>query len=365
MTEQLSILQVITPSRYSGAERVVTFLSAALQQAGHRLVVATKPNERLEAELNQQGIAVRTPGLSGKLNLAVPLRIVRLAREIDADLIHTHLSTAGLWGSVAGRLLGIPVLAHVHALDAKWCYLLANAIVTPSHGVRQHLIGQGVDPDRIHVIYNGLPAERRTGLTPAEQIRRELELPGEAPVVAVVAHLSRKKGHRYLLEAVARLSGRYPDLHCLIVGEGPLRGELQEHARRLGITCRAHFLGYREDAVAIMQASDIVVLPSVAKEGLGICLIEAAFVGKPTIGSDAPGIDEAIVDGETGLLVAPGDTGALSESIDRLLSDKQLSRRLGENGRRRAQEKFTIEAQSEATLALYRQMITAARVHRH
>ena len=361
MTEQLSILQVITPSRYSGAERVVTFLSAALQQAGHRVVVATKANERLEAELNQRGVAVRTPGLSGKLNLAVPLRIVRLAREIDADLIHTHLSTASLWGSVAGRLLGIPVLAHVHALNTKWCYRLADAVATPSEGVRQHLIGQGMAPDRIHVIYNGLPAERCTDLTPAEQMRSQLGLPVEAALVAVVAHLSPKKGHRYLLEAVARLRDRYPDLHCLIVGEGPLRGELQEHARQLGIACRAHFLGYREDAVAIMQASDIVVLPSVAKEGLGICLIEAAFVGKPTIGSDAPGIDEAIVDGETGLLVAPGDAEALSEAIDRLLSDEQLSRRLGENGRRRAQEKFTIEAQSEATIALYRQMIAAAK----
>ena len=363
LTKQLSILQVITPSRYSGAERVVTFLSAALQQAGHRLVVATKPNERLEAELDQRGIAVRTPGLSGKLNLAVPLRIVGLAREIDADLIHTHLSTAGLWGSVAGRLLGIPVLAHVHALNTKWCYRLADAVATPSEGVRQHLIGQGMAPDRIHVIYNGLPAERYTHLTPAEQMRSQLGLPVEAALVAVVAHLSRKKGHRYLLEAVARLRGRHPDLHCLIVGEGPLRAELKRLAQRLDIADRVHFLGYREDAVAIMQTCDIVALLGF-KEGLPLCLIEAAFLGKPTIGNDAPGIDEAIVDGETGLLVAPGDAGALSEAIDRLLSDEQLSRRLGENGRRRAQEKFTIEAQSEATLALYRQMIAAAKQDR-
>ncbi len=361
VSDRLSILQVITPSRYSGAEQVVVFLSAALEQAGHQVVVATKANERLEDELAKRGVEVHTPGIAGKTNLAAPGRIARLAREIDADIIHTHLSTASLWGSVAARRMDIPALAHVHALNRRWWYGMADAIVTPSQGVRQHLIGQGVDPACIHAIYNGIPAERFASLPPPQQVREELGLPEGVTVVGVVAHLSPKKGHKYLLEAVAKLSGRHPELHCLIVGSGPLAARLPRLAEQLRIAERTYFLGYREDAVAIMQLCDIVALPSVAKEGLGLCLIEAAFVGVPTVGSQAPGIDEAIVDGETGLLVPPGDATALAEGMDRLLADSELRRRLGESGRQRAEKLFTVEAQAAATAALYRQMTVAGK----
>jgi len=357
LAEQLCILQVITPARYSGAERVVAFLSAALQRAGHRVVVAIKANTWLEAELERSGVEVRVPGIARKSNLAAPGRIARIAQEVGADLIHTHLSTASLWGSVAGRRLGIPVLAHVHALNVRWWYTMADAVATPSEGVRQHLIRQGLDPARIHVIYNGVPGERLSNLAAPEQLRSELALPQGAPVVGVVAHLSRKKGHRYLLEALGRLGDRYPQLHCLVVGEGPLRRKLQRLAKQVGVAERTHFLGYREDAVAIMQVCDLVILPSVAKEGLGICLIEAAFLGVPAVGSNAPGIDEAIVDGETGLLVPPGDARALAEALDRLLSDAQLRSRLGGNARQWAQKTFTIELQMQATMALYHEMI--------
>ncbi len=360
MSQQLSILQLITPSRYSGAERGVSDLSAALQRAGHRVVVATKANAEFEAQLRQRGVEVRVPGIARKTNLAAPLRIARLAREIDADLIHTHLSTASMWGSIAGRCLGLPVLAHVHALNKKHCFLLADRIVTPSEGVRQHLIAQGMAAVRIRVIHNGIPAERFTGLPPPSQIRRELDLPAGAPVLGVVAHLSPRKGHQYLLEAIARLDSG-GDVQCLVVGEGRLRGQLEGLARQLGIAPRTHFVGYRDDATALMQVCDIVVLPSVAIEGFGMCLIEAAFLGIPTVGSRAPGIDEAIVDSETGLLVPPGDPMALAEAIERLLGEPELATRLGEAGRHRAHEMFTLERQAEATVALYREIITTAR----
>lgn len=357
----LSILQVITPARYSGAERAVTYLSSALQDRGHRVIVACKPNEILQRELQQHSVGARPMGISGKANLLAPGRIARLARQINANIIHTHLSTASLWGAVAARRLGIPSLAHVHALNNKYWYLWADAIVTPSQGVRQHLLEQGVRPDRIHVVYNGIPASRFADLKPPEQVCKELDLSRHQPIIGVVAHLSAKKGHQYLLKALSMLKERYPQIMCLVVGEGRLCGSLERLAQQLLITDNVTFLGYRDDAVDIMQICDVIVLPSVAKEGLGLCLVEAAFLGKPTVGSRAPGIDEAIVDGETGLLVPPGNSTRLAEAIDRLMKRPNLRASLGQAGKMRAQRLFSMEACTDAHEQLYREMIARRR----
>ncbi len=353
----LCILQVITPARYSGAERMVTYLSSGLRARGHRVIVAAKPNQILQRELTRRGVEMCPLGISGKVNLLAPGRIARLARQMNADIIHTHLSTASLWGTLAGRLLGVPTLAHVHALNTKYFYLLADVVVTPSQGVRDHLIAQGMSGDRVQVVYNGIPASRFVDLTPSRQIYQELDLSPDQPIVAVAAHLSAKKGHRYLLEAVERLGNRYPRLACLVIGEGPLRARLEKLTARLHISDHVRFLGYRDDAVALMQVCDVIVLPSIAKEGLGLCLIEAAFLGKPTVGSRAPGITEAIVDGQTGLLVPPGDSPAMAGALDELLSSPELRATLGAAGKTRAQQMFTMDVHTQAIERLYRQVI--------
>ncbi len=360
-SNSLSILQVITPARYAGAERMLTYLSAALQDRGHQVTVACKPNETLQAELQCQGIEAHALGISSKLNLLAPSRLARLARWREAQIIHTHLSTASLWGTLAARRLGIPSVAHVHALNTKYCYLLADVIVTASQGVRQHLLAQGISPHRVYVVYDGIPASRFANLKPPEQIYQELDLSPQQPIIGVVAHLSAKKGHRYLLEAVGLLEERYPQIACLVMGEGRLRRELEQLAHRLLITPNVRFLGYRDDAVDIMQICDAIVLPSVAKEGLGLCLVEAAFLGKPAVASRAPGIDEAVVHGETGLLVPPADGAALAQAIDQLLSSPNLRARLGQVGKTRAEHLFTLQAHTEAMEQLYLQMLDGRR----
>jgi len=120
---------------------------------------------------------------------------------------------------------------------------------------------------------------------------------------------------------------------------------------------RAVLLGYRADAVAIMNAMDLIILPSLGKEGLPLVLLEAALLGKPAICSSIPGNNEVVVDGVTGLLFPPGDPAALAEQIDRLLSDRALSARMAENARERAQREFTIEAMTDRVEALYRQLL--------
>lgn len=348
-----AILQVITQRRFSGAERICLTLCAEMQRRGHRVLLLCKPNGGMPEEARKLGIEARTPAISGKLNLAAPLVIARTAREFGADLIHTHLSSAGLWGSLAGRLAGVPVLTHVHALNTWHYYRFGTRTVTCSEGVRQHLLRQGADPRRVTVVYNGIEANRLNGVIGESDARRMLGLLPDQPVVGCVAHLSEKKGQKYLLQAVALLKERFPRLVCLLAGEGEQFDELRRTAAELGIAERVCLLGFREDVISVMNAMDVVVLPSIAKEGLGLALVEAALLEKPTIGSNAPGIDEALEDGVTGLLTPPGNAAALAEKLALLLDDVELRRRMGTAGRSRALRLFSMQAMCDRMEEIY------------
>ncbi|MBI5483689.1 MAG: glycosyltransferase [Deltaproteobacteria bacterium] len=354
---RLSILQVITQRRFSGAERICLALSEELQRRGHSVTLLCKPNGNMPEIARELGITTLTPRISGKLNLWSPLAIASIAARIKADIIHTHLSTAALWGSVAGRISGLPVLAHVHAMNSRHCYILAEMIATCSQGVRQHLINQGVAPEQVRVAYNGVDMRRFDNLLPPAEVRQTLQIPTAAPLIGCVAHLSAKKGQEFLLRAVALLTESRPDLHCLLIGEGEMLDELRELAGSLGIAERVHLLGFRSDAIQLINTMDILILPSIAKEGLGLALVEAALLGKPTIASNAPGIDEALQDGVSGILVPPGNPSELASALERLLADPALRMRMGEAGRKRALETFTVPAMTDQVEALYYELI--------
>lgn len=353
----MTILQVISQRHLSGAERVCLMLSDSLKRRGHRVILLCKRDEAMLAEAAQRGIEVRTPGLSGKFNPLVALGILQIAREVGADVIHTHLSTASQWGGVAGRLGGIPVVAHVHAMNSRYFFMLANAMVACSEGVRQHIIGQGVAPERIETIYNGIEAKRLIFADGAAKIRTSLGIAVDTPAIACIAHLADKKGQADLVRALGLLRDKWPDLHCFFVGTGENLDSLRRLAEATGVAQRAILLGYRSDAVAIMNAVDCIMLPSLGKEGLPLVLLEAALLGKPAICSNIPGSNEVVVDGVTGLLFPPGDVALLADRIDKLLSDREESRRMGRASRERAEREFTIEAMTGRVEALYRRMI--------
>lgn len=357
MDRPMTILQVISQRHLSGAERVCLMLSESLQRRGHRVILLCKKDEAMLGEAAQRGIETRTPGLSGKFNPLVALGILRIAREVGADVIHTHLSTASQWGGVAGRLGKIPVISHVHAMNSRYFFMLADVMVACSEGVRQHIIGQGASQGRIETIYNGIDSKRLELAGDAVQIRALLGITADTPAIACIAHLADKKGQADLIKAVSLLRKKWPDLHCFFVGIGENMDNLRRQAEELGVAQRAVLLGYRSDAVAIMDAVDGVVLPSLGKEGLPLVLLEAALLGKAAICSNIPGNNEVVLDGVTGLLFPPGDAAALAERIDGLLSDREQCRRMGNAARERAECEFTIEAMTDRVEQLYRRLM--------
>lgn len=357
MKSRLTILQVISQRHLSGAERVCLMLSEALQSRGHRVILLCKKNADMLAEAARRGIETRTPGLSGKFNPLVATRILAIAREVGADVIHTHLSTASQWGGVAGRIGGIPVISHVHAMNSRYFFMPANLMVACSDGVRQHILAQGVAPERIITIYNGIDAQRLAGLPETVQVRESLGIAPDTPMIVCIAHLAEKKGQASLIRGVARLKNKYPALRCYLAGIGENLAALQQLAASLGVAQQVSLLGFRNDAVALMKAADLVILPSLGKEGLPLVLLEAALLGKAAICSNIPGNNEVVVVGETGLLFPPGDDQALADSIEQLLDNRPLRLEMGVMAQQRAETLFTISAMAERMETTYRQVM--------
>jgi glycosyltransferase involved in cell wall biosynthesis len=353
----LRILQVITPARIAGAERSTTSLCEHLVKAGHEVIVACKKNQPLIQVMQDVGLDVRGLDISGKGNVGAALRLARLVRQERIEVINTQLSTAALWGSVAGRLTRVPTVATVRALNTKAVYVLANRVIAVSHAVKEHLVCQGMHGDRIDVVYNGIDPERYRLRLSRPEARQQLGLDPDALIFVVIAHLSIRKGHAVYLDAAARIaSGVARQLH-VFAGEGPERENLERQARQLGLAERVIYAGFTSDVLPVYAAADVVVLPSITGEGLPRALLEGGLVGRPVIGTRLSGSPEIVDDGVTGLIVPSGDVAGLAEAMHRLAEDADLRERMGAAGTERISRLFSVPSMVEGTVATYRRAL--------
>lgn len=283
--------------------------------------------------------------------------LVRLIRESGIDVVHTHASFAG---RLAACLAGVGLIVYTkHTLDPvperkgmkRWLFGLLNratcdAAIAVSRAVRENLIREGIPPERVEVIYNGVDAEvfRRTGVV-------QREWPGKH-LVGVVARLSPEKGHRFFLEAAKIVAAEMGDVTFLIVGTGPLEQELKEYVRESGIDERVVFAGHREDIPRILEQLDVLVLPSLS-EAHPLSLVEGMCMGLPCVATAVGGVTEVISDEENGLLVEPGNADALAGAILRLLREPALAARLGDAARLDAR-RFDARMMAKKVTDLYR-----------
>jgi glycosyltransferase involved in cell wall biosynthesis len=360
----MNVLQVITPSKVAGAERTTTSLCEHLMERGHLVVVLCKAGQPLIPVMERAGLDVRGVQIGGKLNVAAPLRIAQVARRERSSIINAHLSSAALWSSVAGRLAGIPTVATVRALNTKTCYTLADRLIAVSGAVKEHLVQQGVAPERIDVVYNGIDPRRYYEALPHHAAREKLGIPPDTLLCGVTAHLTAKKGHRCFLQAAALVSRSVANVRFLLLGEGPERGNLEALASELGIADRVWFAGFHEDVLPFYAAMDLVVLPSVAGEGLPRVLLEASCLGKAVIGTDVSGVRELVRDGETGFVVPPGSPEVLAGRMQVLLSDDELRRQFGEAARSRVLTHFHVDTMVRQTEQVYERVLQVGRAIR-
>jgi glycosyltransferase involved in cell wall biosynthesis len=275
-------------------------------------------------------------------------RIAEVLRRQHADLLYmNNQPSSNLEGILAARAVGIPVIQHsridatLNPIEARIANKWLRKIICVSEGVKQRLVEQGIDTAKCTVVHNGIDANTKPRLSPAE-IRMRPQL-GDELLIGTVGSLIRRKRVADLIRAVAILvTERQKAVRCLIVGAGPEQASLATEAKRLGIADNVVFTGFQDDAVAYIDASDIFALPS-EKEGLPRVVLEAMLMAKPVVASRVIGPSELVVDGVTGYLLPLGEIHQWVDALDRLIEDAALRKRLGQAGRQRVLEHFSID----------------------
>ena len=325
---------------------------------------------------------VAVPGLGRSIrpgrDLAALGHLVRAFRAFRPRVVHTHAAKAGTLGRIAARLAGVPATVHTfhgHVLSGYFNPAVTAAfraieralarrttrIVALSPGQRDELLALGIGrPERMAVVPLGLEldgclnAQARRG-----ELRRHLRLPPEARLVGIVARLVPIKDHASFFKAAARVARADPAARFVVAGDGPLRARLESAAREAGLADRTHFLGWWEDLPALYADLDVVALTS-RNEGTPVCLLEAMAAGVPVVATAVGGVSDVVRHGETGLLVPPGDPGALAAALAALLGDPERRSALGLAGRRAAYPAYDVKTLIARVETLYRELIAAA-----
>ena len=363
MMQKLKVIHMVEDLEVGGLEKVIATLVLGLNKEKYEVEIWCLAAGGLIAdELEGKGIKVKIVGLTSYHNPIAVIKLALLLRRERVDIVHTHGHFPGMFARLSGFLAYIPkTISHIHTtqkrriLVEKIFSFFSYRILCISQAVQDFMVSEeGVNKSKTMLIYNGIEMPEEN--IPSEEKNAERRAFGFARddvVLIVVASLNRHKGHKVLLDAFANQVKKRPDLKLLIVGVGPLKEEIEWHIQKLDVSTSVKLTGLRRDVPLLLSISDIFVLPSVEREGLGLAIIEAMAMRKPVIGSALGGIPEVIENGVNGLLFPPGDTEKLSYAIDILASDKHLREQMGQIGRKVFEKKFTGRKMINAIEAIY------------
>jgi glycosyltransferase involved in cell wall biosynthesis len=355
-----------------GAEELILNVVARLPRERYEPIVCCfeNPPGPMGKEIAAHGVEVVPLGIMP--GLRHPLGwwpIVRYLRRVRPQVVHTFMLPASLYGRAAAVLARVPVIigTEVNIYDRKqWHHILIEralagasaCIVASAESVKRAYVRQlGIAPDAVRVLYNAVNWSRLDATMTPTDVRHELGIPDERLVVGVVATLQDKKGHRVLLDAVAHTPG-LERVWVMLVGDGPLRASLEHYASTLGIRERVTFCGTRRDLGNLLPAMDVFALPSLW-EGLPLALILAMGAARPVVATRLAGIPEVVTDGESGLLVEPGDAASIGAALARVCGDASLRARLGTSARPAVLERFGADTYTRSVANLYEEFLGA------
>lgn len=337
-------------------------LAKDLNRSKFDVALAYGPGQPLDRDIERLGVPIHhlsmVRSLSPFTNLRGLIQLYRLMRREKFDLVCSQCSIAGCLARVAAKMAGVPVSIFIIQLYASHDYvrpmkrrlylwiervmdLFTDHYVAVSHAMKEEGLRKRIVPqEKVSVIYNAIDP-RPYDQAPARNARRSLGIDPDCRVVGTISRLERQKGIPYLLRAIALVREAVPDVRALIVGDGPLRTQMEDLAHTLGVARNVMFTGWRRDTADLLACMDVFCLCSLW-ESFGFVLVEAMAMKRPVVATRVGGIPEVVEDGRTGFLVSPEDPDALAQKVLTLLRDPALARRFGEAGRTRMEEHFSI-----------------------
>ena len=354
---------------YGGALQV-RYLMEGLKALGVENLLAC-PGESEIAKAAAPFAKIIPLPMKGDADIGMTWRLKAAISTHRPDLVHLHSRRgADSWGALAAKWAGVPAIVSRRVDNPEsrlglWLkYPLYRHVITISEGIRSVLLQQGIAPDKVSCVRSALDPQPylHPPADPRKALRTQYKLAEDALVIAMVAQLIPRKGHRYLLDVLPPLLQAHPHLQVLLFGQGPLEDSLREQLRQPSFVGRVQLAGFRHDLPALLGGIDILLHPA-DREGLGIALLQASAAAVPIIASRAGGIPEAVIDGQTGLLIQPGDTTALAQALTKLLTQPALRHQLGQAGREYILSHFSTATMSAGNLAVYKKLLDESKIN--
>ncbi len=384
---KIKVAHIITRMSLGGAqENTLLTVLGLMRRPGYEVDLVTGINDVGEGPLPLPPGApapriITVPEMRRRmLPAAQAVALVKLTRLLRAgryDVVHTHMTQAGVLGRLAARMAGTPVVVHTlhgpsyHAGQPPYVQegiirlkrFLARRtdhVISVSQRMADDVVARGiVAPERVSTIYSGMELEWFADADAAgAEFRAALGIAPDAPVAGTVARLVPLKGHDLLLDAVPEVVRRVPDARFLLVGGGPLRAALEARVRARGMEGHVVFAGEvpRERVPAAIAAVDVLVHTS-EREGLARVLPQALAAGRPCVALDLDGAPEVVIPGRTGWLVRPGDAAGLADAVVSLLRDGDARRRMGDAGRRLVSPRWHAQTMVDDIADLYERLL--------
>jgi glycosyltransferase involved in cell wall biosynthesis len=350
----ITILHTESSQGWGGQERRTIRELTSLSRERFRPLLACRPGSKIGEKALARGLEVEYVNIRGNFDPIAVVHFMKLYRRCSVDIVHTH-STADSWSaSTAGKLSPRrPVVVRTRHLSCSFnnrmiYNFMADQVITVGESTRQYMIQEkGIDEHRVLTIPTGVDLAEFDPERIRENLRAELGIDPDAPVLGTIAVLRNLKGHRYLLAGTQEIVRSCPRAKLLLVGEGPQEKNLRRLIAEYGISSAVIMPGFREDIPRVLNTLDVFVFPSL-QEALGTAVLEAMAMKKPVVATRVGGIPEVVQEGDTGYLVEPGNPGAIAEKVIPLLQDKDLGRKMGIQGRR------TVEAHYDNRLMVQR-----------
>ena len=371
LKRKIRVLHLIDRLGNGGAETLLRTFAAGIDRTRFELYVAAlrpAPGSHLAKELREMHVPIHEFNQHASYDIPATVSIVSYIRRNHIDIIHTHLLGADIMGRIAGFLTGRPVVSTVHSERAdldlepgrrqilqRWsARFMCRKLIVLSDLIKDDVSDWfGLPPGRVIVIPNGVDTERfRRGADfDRAEMKRNL-LGGEFPLVTNVARLVPEKGQSSLIEAARIVTDARPDVRFLLIGDGPLRAELEAQSAALGLSDKIIFAGFRGDVADVLAASDVFVLSSV-REGMPVALLEGMAAGRPAVVTNVGGMGQALENNVTGLMVPPADPQALADGILKYLNDRAFAEEMGRTAQTWVNEHYSMRAWVQKCEELY------------
>lgn len=340
----MKILHTESSIGWGGQEHRTLKEMRVLRARGHQMFLLVRPQADFIKRAEEEGFTVfKIPARNAWDPVAFCKTLALLKRE-NFDIVNTHSGHDSILAGLAARMAGVPLVIRTRHLALPVTSLfsykhIAHRVITVSRWVEKYLVERGLPHNRVATIYTAIEPPPNIQQS---TLRAELGLKDDDVLVATVAILRHEKGHKDLIEAARPLFERYPKLHLIFAGDGPIFEELKAFIAAFNLQKRIHLLGLRRDIPNVLKGCDFFALAT-HQEALGTSFIEAMAMGLPAIGTAVDGVPEVITDGKTGLLVAAHHPESLRNALIRLIESPDERNKMGESAQQDVLSRFGLD----------------------